>query len=139
MGSQLVLAAEKERRYLATEVHDRIAQSLALAKIKLGGLSRFGLSPQRKSSLDEVGNLIGTTIQETRSLIFEISPPVLYELGLEAAMEWVAERFQEMHGIPVKLEIKGKRRNGKDDLDTILFQAIRELLNNIRKHSRLKM
>ena len=71
-------------------------------------------------------------------MIFEISPPILYELGLDAAMEWLAERLQEQQGITVEVEFKGKERDGKGDLHTILFQAVRELLTNIRKHSQAK-
>ena len=80
--------------------------------------------------------MIETTIQDTHSLIFEISPPVLYQVGFEAAVEWLAEHFQEQYGIRIDLEIDNKRKTLGEDLRIVLFQAIRELLVNVVKHAR---
>jgi two-component system, NarL family, sensor histidine kinase UhpB len=136
LASELALAEERERRHLATELHDRIGQNLTLAKIKLSGLLKATSCPGLASPLAEITQMIETTIQDTHSLIFEISPPVLYQVGFEAAVEWLAEHFQEQYGIRIDLKIENKQRTLGGDLRIVLFQAIRELLVNVIKHAR---
>ena len=136
LASELALAEERERRRLAAELHDRIGQTLALAKIKLSGLLQSSFHPRLASPLAEITEMIDTTIQDTHSLIFEISPPVLYQVGFEAAVEWLAEHFQEQFGIPIDLKIDGRQKILGEDLRIVLFQAMRELLVNVIKHAR---
>lgn len=136
LATELALAEERERRRLAAELHDRIGQTLALAKIKLSGLLQSTSCPGLASPLAEITQMIETTIQDTHSLIFEISPPVLYQVGFEAAVEWLVEHFQEQYGIRIDLKIETKRKPIGENLRIVLFQAIRELLVNVIKHSR---
>ncbi|MFZ3137567.1 MAG: PAS domain S-box protein [Thermodesulfovibrionales bacterium] len=90
LASQLSLIEEQERRRIATDLHDHIGQTLALCKIKLGAL--YESTPHNLAgSLNEIRGLLEQTIQYTRSLTFELSPPILYELGFEAALEWLGE------------------------------------------------
>ncbi len=98
LASELTLLEERERRRIANDLHDHIGQNLALSKIKLGEL-RASVSSSLVKPLHEIHGLIEQTIQYTRSLTFELSPPILYELGFEAAVEWLAEQIQEKHGI----------------------------------------
>jgi two-component system, NarL family, sensor histidine kinase UhpB len=136
LASELALAEERERRRLATELHDRIGQNLALAKLKLSGLLQSNHRPNLRSPLTEITEMIDTTIQDAHSLIFEISPPVLYQVGFEAAVEWLAEHFQEQYGLRIDLKIDPKPKPLAEDLRIVLFQAMRELLVNVIKHAR---
>jgi signal transduction histidine kinase len=138
LASELVLAEERERRLIATELHDRIGQALALSGLKLEELRGNLSSPCCSQSLDEIKGLIEQTIQDTRSLIFEISPPILHELGFDAAVEWLAERVQERYGILVRLRMDGNRKSMGSDMRVILFRALRELLVNVVKHAKAK-
>ncbi|RPJ06672.1 MAG: PAS domain S-box protein [Deltaproteobacteria bacterium] len=136
LASELALAEERERRRLAAELHDRIGQTLALAKMRLSGLLKSTSCPGLAPPLAEITQMIDTAIQDTHSLIFEISPPVLYQVGFEAAVEWLAEHFQEQYGIRMDLKIGTKRKTLGGDLRIVLFQAIRELLVNVIKHAK---
>lgn len=135
LASELALAEERERKRLAAELHDRIGQNLALAKIKLSVLLQSNDYPGIVSPLAELTEMMEKAIQETHSLIFEISPPVLYQVGFEAAVEWLAEHFQEQYGIHIDLKIHNRPKALSEELRIVLFQAIRELLVNIIKHS----
>ena len=135
LASQLSLAEERERRRIANDLHDVIGHSLALCKIKLEALQeKFSLMEVDKY-LNEIHGLIEEMIQDTRSLIFQISPPILYELGLEEALEWLVEQTQEQQGVVSEFEDDGQVKPLEDDVRVILFQAVRELLVNIAKHS----
>jgi signal transduction histidine kinase len=136
LSSELLLTEERERRRIATELHDRIGQSLAIAKIKLGELQETKSSTNSEKALDEIRQFISQTIQDTRSLTFELSPPVLYELGLEAALAWLAKQIQEKHHIRIRVKDDGQSKPLEDSCRVVLFQATRELLFNVVKHAR---
>lgn len=136
-ASELTLTEERERRRIATELHDRIGQTLAMSKIKLSSLKSAALSGRDMEMLDSVIKLIEQTIKDTRSLTFEISPTILYELGFEAAIEWLAEKLPE-YGISVKVNADKQAKPLGDDVRILLFQVVRELLFNIIKHAKAK-
>jgi len=135
LASQLSLIEEREKRRIATELHDCIGQTLALAKIKLGLLNKQVASPELKSSAREILNLIEQTIKETRTLTFELSPPILYELGFEQAIQWLIDQVHEKYGIQTTLVSDGSDKPFDSNIRFFLFQAVRELMINIAKHA----
>jgi len=138
LASQLSLTEERQRRRLATDLHDHIGQLLAVSQIKLGSLREIAMQAGWSKRLDEVRDLLEQTIQYTRSLTFELSPPVLYELGLEAAIEWLLENTCKQHGISYELDSDDKPKPLDEDVQALLFQAVRELLVNVAKHARAR-
>jgi signal transduction histidine kinase len=136
LSSALVQTEERERRRISTAIHDGIGQTLAATKIKLGALRSSLPQSELIGQLDEVRDLISSAIQETRTLTFELSLPVLYEIGLKPALEWMAEQFQRKYGL--KVMIDGDGCDGYLDVPdrVFLFQAIRELCFNVVKHAR---
>ncbi len=136
LSSELSLTEERERRRLATELHDHVGQILALAQIKLGALRESASSTNLTSPMDEIRRLIEQTIQYTRSLTFELSPPILYDLGFEAAVEWLAELIQTQHGLRIEVHLDANPKPMNDELKVLLFQAVRELLVNVVKHAK---
>jgi PAS domain S-box-containing protein len=135
LTSEVVLSEERERRRIATGLHDRIGQNLVLAKFRLSALREALATAQPVDTLEEIIALIDQSLQETRSLTFELSPPVLYELGLEAAIEWLLENIQQQ-GLQTRLEHDREPKPLEQSVQVILFQATRELLFNIMKHAR---
>jgi PAS domain S-box-containing protein len=135
LTSQMSLIEEREKRRIATELHDCIGQTLALAKIKLGLLNKLAPSPELKSSAKEILHLIEQTIKETRTLTFELSPPILYELGFEHAIKWLIDQIYEKYGIRTTLIDDGSEKPFDSNIRFFLFQAVRELMINIAKHA----
>ena len=86
----------------------------------------------------EIEAAIDAVIQETRTLIFEISPPVLYEIGIGAAVEWLAETMASQNGIRISVDSGQEIRDMDDTLRVLLFRAVREILLNIVKHARAR-
>lgn len=138
LASSLSLAEERERRRIATEVHDLIGQNLAFAKLKLATLFRKGSSSGDQEVADEINALLDEAIQDTRFLISELGSPVLYELGFIAAAEWLARQMRKRHGIAIDFEDDGQPKPLADDIRVLLFQALRELLANVVRHAEAK-
>jgi len=133
LASELALAEERVRRRIATALHDRVGQTLALAKVKLGQLKEPAADLDQQ--IEDIRELVGSAFQDTRSLTFELSPPILYEVGLEAAIDWLADEIQQNHGIDVHFQGDGQPKPLDDDVRVVLYQAARELLFNVVKHA----
>ncbi len=136
LASEMSLSEERERRRIAADLHDRTVQNLALSRIKTGALRKSLSSEEGSTILTEIQALIDQTIHDTRSLVFELSPPVLYELGFEPAVEWLTEQMEARNGVTCVV-LSDKRPKPLDkDLEVVLFQAVRELLANVGKHAK---
>ena len=135
LASELSLAEERLRRRIATDIHDHVGQKLAISKIKLESLAESVSSAEIAGALDEIRGLIAEIIKSTRSLTFELSPPVLYELGLEAAVEWLVRQAREQHGLTAEFRDDRRPKPVDNDVRVLLFQAVRELLVNVAKHA----
>ena len=138
LASQLSLTEARERKRIAADLHDRIGQALALTRIKLGTLKAGTGSAKQIRSIDETIDLIEVTIREVRTLIFNLSSPLLYEVGLKAALEQMVEQFQDEHGILISLEDDELPKPIDIDGSVVLFQAVRELMLNVVKHARAR-
>ncbi|HJL18490.1 MAG TPA: ATP-binding protein, partial [Sandaracinaceae bacterium LLY-WYZ-13_1] len=75
------------------------------------------------------------TLEETRGLMFELSPPILEQEGLGDALEWLRRQMAELHGLEVTLERDADAPIPDEDRRLLLFQIVRELLFNVRKHA----
>ena len=135
LASELSLVEERERRSIATDLHDQIGQTLSVIKMRCFALRHDLCSQDHVRQIDEIKEMVKQTIQDTRSLTFELSPPVLYELGLVAAIEWLAEEFQLKHNLKCTVESDKKPKPLSQDIEIVLFRSVRELLVNIVKHA----
>ncbi len=136
LASQLTLAEESERRRIAGELHDRVCQSLAFSKIKIETFRKHAPSPEIDKAMDEVAQLLGQVIRDTRSLTFDLSSPILYEKGFEAAVEeWVEEEIAKKHKIRTLFEDDEQLKPISDDIKVLMFRNVRELLINVTKHA----
>jgi signal transduction histidine kinase len=136
LSSELLLAEESERRRIAIELHDRIGQSLTVSKMRLDAFAAGHPGTKEVATIREVGDLLERTIADTRMLTFELSPPILYEFGLGAALEWLCEKFSRGHGLDIVFHSNIDDLPMEIHLRVMLFQATRELLFNIVKHAR---
>jgi signal transduction histidine kinase len=79
--------------------------------------------------------MLDDAMREIRTLTFELCPPVLYELGLEAAISWLLEQLTGQHDIQLHLDDDAQRAPLSEDLLGLVFQITRELLTNVIKHA----
>ena len=134
LTSELSLAEERERRRIATGLHDQIGQTLAIVQMRLGQLSTT-LDRDAAGQARELCDLVEQSVSDIRSLTFELSSPLLYELGLEAAVQALTEQIEERHGIPCRFASDAEPKPLTDDSSVVLYHVVRELLFNVIKHS----
>ena len=140
LANQLNATEERERKKFAAELHDHIGQSLVLAKFQLGRLGELAnnLDENVRSSIERLDDTIDQAIHETRSLTQDLSPQVLYELGFDAALEWLAENMQDRYDLVCHIEGGKQPSPLNGDAAVVAFQTVRELLINVVKHSGVK-
>ncbi len=97
LSAELILTEERERREIATDLHDIIGQTLAMAKMKAGALRAYCTAAEASSDLKNLTGFIDEAILATRNLTFQLASPILYELGLESALERLAEDTGRRH------------------------------------------
>ncbi len=107
---------KRERRRIATTLHDHIGQILAISKIKLGALLESANNDVSLEQLKEVREHVEQAIKYTRSLTFELSPPILYDLGLESALEWLTEQLKEQQRINCIFEADSSLKPVSDEI-----------------------
>ncbi len=138
LASRLAVVEERERRRLAEQVHDRIGQTLAILKLKLGELRLALEDAGLKGQFDDLRQLLDQALEDTRSVTFELSPPILHELGLEAALEWLADQVEEHYHLRCRFSDDGRSKPLGDDTRAFLFRAAHELLMNVVRHAQAR-
>jgi signal transduction histidine kinase len=133
LTEQLATAEEQQRRQIAEFLHDRIGQSLAVAKMRLRAMR--GTAPAAGEQLDELDRLVDEVITDTRGLTADLGTPALYEFGLGEALDGLVRRFEQVHGIQARFEDHARGRPLGDNERLFLYQTARELLHNVVKHA----
>lgn len=128
-------AEARERKRLAQLLHDHFQQLLSAAKLKAGLVRRSVGDSPAKGSLEQIERLLDAAIAESRSLISDLSPPVLYDAGLCAALEALARATEKKHGIDVEFECDTDAEPESEQIRVLLFEAVRELLHNVVSHA----
>ena len=135
LSAQLSLAEEAERRRIAEMLHEDLQQLLVAARMQLAALCRTQDAAQREPIAREIADVLERSFQLTRSLSVELAPPVLYEHGLAAALEWLAAETRKNYNIEVTVEADYSANPKAADVRIFLFRAVRELLLNSAKHA----
>jgi signal transduction histidine kinase len=137
LAERMMQVEEVERRRISRELHDQTGQDLLCIRLQMEMLE--GQLPDSlkdcKSRLGEVRDLTERTILEIRRLIAALSPAVLEQLGLAAALRQLVNRHRQMHSWRVKLQI-GRVGTMPKQLEVIVYRLVQECFNNIAKHSR---
>ncbi len=135
LNALLTRTEETERRNIAEYIHDGIAQILSLAYINLSTVTKEGLPKEDQETLSTTLNLIDNAITETRSLTFNLSPPILFELGLVPALKWKLEQVSKKHGCKTEFQSEDAKIDVGVNSRTLLYRIVSELINNVIKHA----
>lgn len=138
LAAELTHVEQRERRRLAGVLHDHLQQLLVAAKMNVDVLCRRSEDDSLKESLDQTHRLLNDCIEASRSLTVQLSPPILHDRGLTAALHWLARWMREKHGLAVEVQADETAEPSGKTLRILLFEIVRELLFNVVKHAKAK-
>lgn len=133
LATDLVQAEQRERQRVAGLLHDEVAQTLGALKMQLAVLRMK--CPEATDELGSSITMAEDAVKQTRGIMTELSPPVLQRFGLVKAVHWWGEVLHERHGLKVAVTAPDGTVGLDDVMQTALFQAIKELLQNVAKHA----
>lgn len=135
LAAELTMAEYRERQRLARVLHDDVQQLLVAAKLHAGMLTDRGSDARQVAEARHVAALLDQTLVVSRTLTSDLSPPVLYAGGLGPAIQWLARGFVDKHGLEVEVAFDASGEPVDEDVRVFLFEATREILFNVVKHS----
>jgi signal transduction histidine kinase len=135
LSHKLSMLEEKQRREIASNLHDHLGQALAMMKIKLKTLRGNAIFCGLDNTFDELISLTDQSISYTRTLTAELVPPALYELGLIPSLEWLAESSSKKYKFKVNFTGLADMPKLPDDYNIVLFRSVHELIVNAAKHA----
>jgi signal transduction histidine kinase len=131
---QLVGAEERARRATAVDLHDGIGQHLVGLALTLDAAVTRS-PPAVRLLLGEATHTVREVQAITQRVIADLSPPGLYELGLEPALKWLSVYMRGKDNLQVELHVDADAAAYDLELRVLVFKLIRELLRNVVKHS----
>ncbi len=135
LAVELTGAEQRERGRLARLLHDHLQQLLVAVRMRAGSARNRTGDEAVRNALDDVDGLIGESLDATRELMVDLSPPVLERAPLAEGMAWLAEWMHGKYGLEVDLEVDPDARADSPDAKAFIFRTARELLFNVVKHA----
>jgi PAS domain S-box-containing protein len=135
---QITRAQEGERKRIARELHDEASPPLLLLIQQVDAItsSPKHLSKSLAEALENLRRRAVETLEGLRRCAQDLRPRILDDLGLIAALEWMAEDLERNYGIVTKVEVSGIERSYPDEVQVLLFRIAQEAMSNIRRHAR---
>ena len=136
-SQQVTKAQEEERKHIARELHDVTAQRLIALSHNLEAFTRSNscLTPDKLLLLTKLREQVKEALQEVRSFTQDLRPPILDDLGLLPALEWLTDDLKERSGAEANLKVLGTQRRLSPDAELLLFRIIQEAVTNVRRHA----
>lgn len=135
LAAELNVAEQRERKRLAGELHDHLQQLLVLGRmtIKQGRHLTVDI-PALEQLLNKLDDVLSAALTYSRTLVAELSPPVLGDYGLGAGLKWIGE-YMKKYDLVVTVTVPDEAVRLPEDQALLLFQSVRELLINAAKHA----
>jgi PAS domain S-box-containing protein len=136
LALQIELEQQRERGRIARGLHDEVGQILAVARAKLKALVKTGAGGDAPEPAAEISALVDSAIEQIRTLTFELSSPILRELGLVAAIENLCEQLEKDSDVEFRVIAEREPWMLDEDAPILIYRAVRELCVNVVRHAR---
>jgi signal transduction histidine kinase len=139
LSGRLIAMQDEERRRFARELHDGLGQELTAAKMAIDSILMPGSDEFNRQAVEQASSLIDGAIQQVRSVSHLMHPPLLDEIGLDAALSWYSEGLTKRSGIATAIELEpADFPRLTPNLETMVFRIVQEALTNVFRHSAAK-
>ncbi|MFC1766520.1 PAS domain S-box protein [Planctomycetota bacterium] len=136
LTAQLTIAEEQEKRRIAEHLHDEVGQCLAFCKMKLQLVLDSISERATVDELETVCEMLTQSMLNVKDVTYGLSSPILKELGFEKAVgAWLKDDIERQHDVKTELIVDGQAKLMNENLKTLLFRSIRELVTNAVKHA----
>ena len=135
MTVEITLIEEEQKKEIASNIHDHLSQSLVISKMRINQLKK---NPQLKMIEDDLKFIeehISEALDNSRKITYELSPPVLYQLGIIDALNWLLEKVEENHKIGYRINSNLSSLKLDDAKSILLYRSIQEIINNTIKYA----
>lgn len=137
LSAALATAEERERRILAQDLHDDLGQLLAIIGLKATIVQKHAMSESLKRAVDDCAKAVEQANRKLRTMALQLNPPMLDQLGLVPALQWLADEVNRLYKLDVEIKDDGTPKPMDPAVSATLFRAVRELLINVSKHARV--
>ncbi|UAM97576.1 PAS domain S-box protein [Polaribacter litorisediminis] len=135
LTSEVSLIEEKQKKEIAANIHDHLSQSLVISKMRISDLEKRVELKSAYEDLDFIKSHISKALENSRKITYELSPPILYQLGLVDALDWFAEDTQEKYGIEFQFNSNVDRLNLDEFQSILIFRCVQEVVTNAIKYA----
>ncbi|MFB3917004.1 MAG: GAF domain-containing protein [Terriglobales bacterium] len=139
LSGHLLKAQEDERKRISRELHDETGQALMVIRLYLGMLESTLSGRSAKSKVRETVSVVDRTIEGIRRIIGRLSPLLLQELGLVAAIRKEAKDLAKGTGVKARVAISENVGRLGPDIEAALYRVVQEALHNVAKHAQAKL
>ncbi len=136
LAARILGAQEAERVRVSRELHDDTGQALTLLLVRLQIVENMSSEPEIRRELAELRELVAETLDGVRRLAVHLGPSVLEDLGLCAALEWLADRVRAETGLVVDLRLECECGHVSPEVAVAIFRVAQEALTNVVRHAR---
>jgi len=135
LSASVVEAREEERRRIARELHDELGQRLTAIKLDLAALARAAQLAAGDERVAAMQATLDDTVASVRRIASDLRPLMLDDLGLSAAIEWLARDASQRMGITVRAKLPLQEPPLDERVAIALFRTVQEALTNVARHS----
>jgi two-component system sensor histidine kinase UhpB len=136
LSAGMVTAREEERRRIARELHDELGQQLTILKMEIAGVSAESSGDRIEECKAAMLEMVDDTIHSVRRLATDLRPLMLDDLGLNAAIDWLADGWARRTGIAVRLQLDNDEPQIGQPAAIALYRMVQEALTNVARHAR---
>ena len=135
LTSEISLIEEKQKKEIAANIHDHLSQSLVISKMRITELEKKTELKNIQKDLQFIKSHVSNALENSRKITYELSPPVLYQLGIVDAIDWYAEETEEKYGIKFQFKTNVDSFKLSDFKSILIFRCIQEAVTNTIKYA----
>ena len=136
LTTEITIIEEKQKKEIATNIHDHLSQSLVISKMKINELKKNPHLKVVDEDLKFIETHISEALENSRKITYELSPPVLYQLGIIDALSWLLDNIEATHKIECVINSNVNSINLSELKSILLYRSIQEVINNAIKYAK---